>query len=204
MIKRCLLHIYNCLRPIIGENNKVLGISKRKILIRGNNNIIECYSRYIYSDVKIIMYGNNHHLLIEKDVIMKKGMFWFEDVGNMIIIRKKTSIEDAHFAACENGTSISIGEDCMLSSDIRIVTTDSHSIIDLSSGKRINPAKSIIIGNHVWIGTKVTINKGVSVGDNTVIASNSLVTKDLLPNSICGGIPARVLRQNIDWSRDRI
>lgn len=204
LYKRILVHIFNKVVRIRGRNNKIVGIARRNVLIRGNNNIIECHSLAIGEGVKIIMNGDNHHLHIEDNVTFKKGVCWFEDTGNKIIIRRNTTIEDAHLSACEKETSIVVGKDCMLSSDIRIATTDSHSIIDKNSKKRINHAKSIKIGNHVWIGTRVTINKGVIIGDNSVVASNSLVTKNVCGSSVFGGIPAVMLRNNIDWVRERI
>ena len=148
-----------------------------------------CGIRYAYY-VKLVL------LLIEKDVVMKRGCFWFEDVGNKIIVRKNTTIEEAHFAACENNTEIVLGKDCMLSSGIRIATTDSHSII--KDGNRINYAKSVIIGNHVWIGTRCAINKGVSIGEKSIIAAGSVVICNVPSGELWGGNPAKYIRK-IDY-----
>ncbi|XXQ68060.1 CatB-related O-acetyltransferase [Neisseriaceae bacterium B1] len=51
-----------------------------------------------------------------------------------------------------------------------------------------------IIGNDVWIGAKVCIVSGVKIGDGAVIAAGSVVTKDVPPYSIVGGVPAKVIR----------
>lgn len=50
------------------------------------------------------------------------------------------------------------------------------------------------IGNDVWIGSNVTIVNGVSIGDGAVIAANSVVTKDVPPYAIYGGVPAKLIR----------
>ena len=92
----------------------------------------------------------------------------------------------------------------MFSSLIEFRTGDSHSIIDVVSKKRINYAQDVIIGNHVWIGAHSKILKGVTIGDNSIIGTNSLVTKNILKNSIAAGIPAKVLKSNVDWLRARI
>ncbi|WP_429140932.1 acyltransferase [Aeromonas veronii] len=57
--------------------------------------------------------------------------------------------------------------------------------------------KPIIIGNNVYIGTGVTILPGVSIGDNVIVGAASVVTKDLEPNSVYAGIPAKKIK-NID------
>lgn len=53
------------------------------------------------------------------------------------------------------------------------------------------------IGNNVWIGDKVTILSGVTIGDGSVIAANAVVTKDIPPYSVFGGIPAKQFKTYI-------
>lgn len=52
----------------------------------------------------------------------------------------------------------------------------------------------ITIGNDVWIGNDVVLKGNISIGDGAVICSNSVVTKDIPPYTICGGIPAKVIK----------
>lgn len=54
--------------------------------------------------------------------------------------------------------------------------------------------EKIFIGNDVWIGSKSTIMNGVNIGDGAIIAYGAVVTKDVLPYSIVGGIPAKHLK----------
>ncbi len=89
---------------------------------------------------------------------------------------------------------IAIGEDCAVSHDFTIMDSDAH---ELNGSRNTNP---IHIGNHVWIGTRVTILNGVSVGDGAVIAAGALVTKDVPPRTLVGGVPARVLKENVEWN----
>lgn len=53
----------------------------------------------------------------------------------------------------------------------------------------------IRIGQNVWIGNKVTITKGINIGDNSVVAANAVVTKDVEPNVVVGGVPARIIKK---------
>jgi acetyltransferase-like isoleucine patch superfamily enzyme len=50
------------------------------------------------------------------------------------------------------------------------------------------------VGNNVWIGYGACILRGVTVGDNAVIGTNAVVTRDVPPNAVVAGVPARVLR----------
>lgn len=54
--------------------------------------------------------------------------------------------------------------------------------------------KEIIIGNDVWIGSNVVLSGGIEVGDGAIIAANSIVTKSVLPYTIVGGNPAKMIR----------
>lgn len=90
---------------------------------------------------------------------------------------------------------ISIGHNVAIGENFTIWDTDAHTII----GKEDEITKPIVIGNHVWIGTNVTILKGVTIGDGAVIAAGSVVTRDIPSKSLAGGVPAKIIKQNIEW-----
>lgn len=56
----------------------------------------------------------------------------------------------------------------------------------------------IEIGNDVWIGCNVTIVRGVKIGDGAIIAAGSVVTKDVQPYTIVGGVPAKFIKHRFD------
>ena len=93
----------------------------------------------------------------------------------------------------------------MFSNKIQLRTSDSHSILD-GNAKRINPGGDIEIGNHVWIGNEVVVLKGSVIPENCIVGARSIVTSSLraTPNSMIAGIPAKVLKTNINWKRERI
>ena len=56
----------------------------------------------------------------------------------------------------------------------------------------------IVIGNDVWIGYEAVILSGVTVGDGAIIGSRAVVTKDVPPYTIVGGVPAKTIRRRFD------
>ena len=77
---------------------------------------------------------------------------------------------------------------------------------------------NIVIGNDVWIGYEAVIFAGVTIGDGAIIGTRAVVTKDVPPYTIVGGIPAKPIRKRFsenvintlleikwwDWSREKI
>ncbi len=61
-----------------------------------------------------------------------------------------------------------------------------------------NPNISVIIGNDVWIGNDVTIMGGVKIGDGAIVGTKALITKDVEPYSIVGGVPAKFIKNRFD------
>lgn len=95
------------------------------------------------------------------------------------------------------GDVIEIGEDATIGRDVCIRSYDGHTLEE--EGYKISAP--IRIGKHVWIGQGATILKGVKVGDGAIIASGALVTKDVPAGSLVGGVPAKVIKDNIKWHR---
>ena len=128
---------------------------------------------------------------------------WIEDDGGQIHIGCFSTMEGGHFASTE-GKTISIGKDCMFSNQIVIRNGDSHAIYDKDSNLRINSSESIFIGNHVWLGAEAKILKGSIIGDNCIVGTGAIVTGHFTDtHSIYAGIPARKIKENIFWKRER-
>lgn len=91
--------------------------------------------------------------------------------------------------------AITIGYDVAIAENVVIRDSDNHEIKD---GKHVR-TQPVVIGNHVWIGMNSIILKGVTLGDGCIVAAGSVVTRSFPQNSLIGGVPARILKENIQW-----
>lgn len=89
---------------------------------------------------------------------------------------------------------VEFGDNCMLAPGVHIYTA-THPIDHVERSNGPEYGKPIKIGNNVWLGGSSVINPGVTIGDNVVVASGAVVTKDVPPNVIVGGNPARIIKE---------
>lgn len=87
---------------------------------------------------------------------------------------------------------LDIGDDVMIGPNVSLITSGHP--IEPSQRRNGVIAKPIVIGKNVWIAAGATIIGGVTVGENSVVAAGSVVTRDVPPNTLVGGNPARVIR----------
>ena len=89
---------------------------------------------------------------------------------------------------------VTFGDDCFVGPNVGIYTA-CHSTNPIERNTRMEWAKSVNIGNNVWIGGSVTILPGITIGDNCTIGAGSVVTRDIPANSIAVGNPAKVIKK---------
>lgn len=165
----------------------------------GNNNIVEIPKRTFCPDLRIILKGNNNKVKVgnnclfqQTNTIYVQGDGNRVEAGDDVIFGRNVSIVLAE------GTKCSIGSGCRFANGVRIRTSDQHFIFD-ESGERINQAKDVCIGEHVWLGDSVIVMKGVTIGEGSVVGMDSMVTKNIPTQSVAVGKPAKVIRSNISW-----
>lgn len=123
------------------------------------------------------------------------------EVGSNLIVAQDFSSHSVSMDIQE-GKTIRIGKDCQFSSGIKLRTGDGHPIFT-SDNVVINRGKDIIVGDHVWVGQDVTLLKGAIIPDGSVVGIGSMVTKAFATdNVVIVGNPARIVKENIHWTRD--
>lgn len=95
-----------------------------------------------------------------------------------------------HSLTCMAAGGIIIDDGVMIGPNVRVVT-DNHDF----DNRMVLRCKPVHICSNAWIGVGVIILPGVTVGENAVIAAGAVVTKDVAPNTIVGGNPAKFIKQ---------
>jgi acetyltransferase-like isoleucine patch superfamily enzyme len=103
-----------------------------------------------------------------------------------------------HACSLVASVSVRIGNHCLLAGGVQIYDYDGHPVdAERRRAKEPTPPEAIrpvVIGDDVWIGTNAFILKGVTVGPRSVIAAGSVVTRDVPPDVVVAGNPARVVK----------
>ena len=203
-----LLNLRNKAKSIGGKRNRIVnqGLGWMKKDIIGNDNVVEVRKGCFLHGTKIHIRGNNNRIVFDENCnVGKKSSFWMEGNNISIFIGAGTTFTHTiHFCAQEDGVSIEVGKDCMFSNNITVRTSDSHPIYDLQTGERINEAKDVVIGNHVWIAPNTKIMKGAKIDDGVIVGSDTMVNRQVPENSLAVGHPAKIVKQDIKWTRERL
>jgi acetyltransferase-like isoleucine patch superfamily enzyme len=149
----------------------------------------------------------NPALEIGNDVSVYAGCSFAIGVNGRCSVGDFTLLNGALVMAEEE---ITIGKHCLISWNVGLADSDFHPIepalriqdsIALSCYYPDKPPRPTIetrpihIGDNVWIGMNAVVLKGVTIGDNSIVAAGSIVTKDVPPNTIVAGNPARIVKE---------
>lgn len=177
---------------------------KINIKFRGKNNQVLVDPDAKINRLDLVFDCDNGTLLIGPST--KRGFHFNIRVGQDATVRigKDVTTTGRCLISAVEGVTVSLGDDVMIASGNQIRADDGHAIFDVKSGNRINPAKDISVGNHVWIGAQATLLAGATIGDGSVIGFGSLVNGKIPNNVIAVGTPARVVRKDIAWERPHL
>jgi len=113
------------------------------------------------------------------------------DYGYRILVGTRTFVNYGLVAL--DVASIAIGDDVQIGPNVQLLTP-THPVDPETRRAKWEAAEPIAIGGNVWLGGGVIVLPGVTIGENTVVGAGSIVTRDLPPNVVAAGNPARVVR----------
>jgi acetyltransferase-like isoleucine patch superfamily enzyme len=171
---------------------------RNKFKVKGKHNILISPSAKL-RNCRIRIAGEGNQLIIGDNVRLRGVHIELDGQDCQLRIEENCVIgAGCYLSSREKKTSLVLGQGCMLSRNVKIMTSDGHDIS--KHNQRINVAQSIHIGSRVWLTDNVTVLKGVTIGDGSVVGINSTLTKNVPNNAIAAGNPAKVVASDISWS----
>jgi acetyltransferase-like isoleucine patch superfamily enzyme len=174
-------------KVFIGKNTKILNLAN---IVFGRNVTIGSHCQIDgYASEKILL-GDCVKIGCYSKLLSTSH---FSKFGKGLKMGNNSAIGDfTHFGA---PGGIEIGNDVIMGSYISF-HSENHNFLDTTKLIREQgvTSKGIVLGNNIWVGAKVTFLDGCQVGDNSVVAAGAVVNGIYPPNSIIGGVPAKVLK----------
>lgn len=172
----------------------------------------------------ILFTGNNNKVVMHENTVMREGSIRmghgcsFVSGANVRLMHiEVVATRDGHVTIGERSGftwqtkvfllepgRITLGAGCLIAGETLLTNSDMHSIIEIETGARINPAEDITLGARVWLGAGASLMKGCVIGAGSIIGYGSLVTGHIPENCMAAGVPAKVIRTGISWRFDLI
>lgn len=135
-----------------------------------------------------------------------KDYFLFVGENALCVLGNMASMATGAKLICTE--KIVLGDYARFGSESQIIDTNFHDLIDTQTGEKLEKTAPIFVGSYNFASNRVSILKGTQTPNFCTIASNSLCTKDykiLGENILIGGVPAKLLRNNIsrDWQGEK-
>lgn len=160
----------------------------------GKDLIIEDYAEINARSARKIILGNR--VTIGKYAIIRPGNLYGGEMGEGLKIGDHSNIGPYSYIGCSG--YIEIGNQVMISPRVSIyaenhVFDDASRTIKSQGVKR----KKVVIEDDCWIAANSIILAGVTIGKGSVVAAGSVVTSDVPPYSVVGGVPARLIKKRL-------
>ena len=131
------------------------------------------------------------------NIDVEPGAYFF--TGGAISIGSRSGIgRSAYISAIAGGGEIILGSNIMMAPEVVILTSmHNHADTSIPMNRQGHHLAKVVIEDDVWIGYRAMILPGVTVGKGSIIGAGAVVTKDVPPYSVVGGVPARIIKSRI-------
>lgn len=206
-LRRLLKTLHPSNRLSIAPGNELrIGADRlrTRVVVQGTGNFVFIDPTVRMRGARIDIHGNGNRLSIGSGALLHGNRIECFGDANTVEIGQDTELNGGLVAA-HWGTRVQIGSSCLFAQETDVRTSDSHSILD-GTGQRINQDRDVSIGSRVWLARGASVGKGAVIPDDVVVAAKALVTqgRPVPPNSVIGGVPARVIRRGVTWSTQRL
>lgn len=174
--------------------NRLANFVIKLILRADKEHLSDLYNKTLASNAKMRYENYRKRYTIANSFRFNGYSIRFYGNGD-IICGENSYIGEYSTLQVSEGYKINIGSNCSISHNVRMYTSSNVANQDFNSNEKETEYGDIIIDDAVWIGVNVFIKQGVHIGENSVIAANSVVNKNVPPNSIFGGVPAKLIKQ---------
>ena len=182
---------------VIGAENLTMQNSDIRFNGTGNILVVEKGIKLVGSNIKffasnsvIYLSSNSHNYMLDITVHNNSAVF----------IGKNNYFNGALHATVSEQKNLFIGDEGLFAFGIWIRTADAHLVYSTQTKQRVNPSKSVFIGDHVWVGQDAFVLKGSRVASGSIIGAASVcVGKHINSNESWAGNPARKICADVFW-----
>lgn len=175
------------------------------------NPVLEYFSWIIMKIKYQLKYWGKHLRIGYKSKVYNVQFGRYNWIVNDVIIENSSLGDFSYVSSNSVILEAQIGKFCSIGPNVRIApgkhpthtivsthpaifSNPSYSLKNFSKIDRHNPNRKVVIGNDVWICANAVIADGVTIGDGAIIGANCVVTKNVEPYSIVGGLPGKHIR----------
>jgi maltose O-acetyltransferase len=136
---------------------------------------------------RLVLGSCGRHVFFDRKVYVKYP--WLVSIGSSVSVNRGVEF----YPDLGSRAGVSIGSDVYLAPHVRFHASG-HDLEELER----HIGSPIVVGDGCWLGSGVLVMPGATIGANSVVGAGSVVTRDIPPNSIAVGAPARVIRSRVD------
>lgn len=189
------------------EHNRVEGdpeIINSTISFKGTNNVLYCEGNVKLIGANFSFEGNNSLVYLSSAQHSQYSFNLIIYNDSTFFIGRENNMSSPININIQENQNVIIGAGGSISSGVNIRTADIHPIYDNQSKKRINFAKSVFIGDHVWIGHLAYISRGVKIGSGAIVENYSFIPHNskIYSNSLVVGNPAKIEKTNVFYTKE--
>ncbi len=189
------------------QDNKIIGgenieFNNSEIKFAGMGNILFCEENVKLSGAQLKFLGdgciiylssNSHYYYLDVSVYKNSAFF----------MGKNNYLNGSLYAIASEQKNIIIGNDNLFSNGVCLRTADPHLIYSAETKKRINPSKSVFIGDHVWLGQGAMLLKGSRIASGSIVGAMAVCSGKKIPSCTSwAGNPVKQVAQGIFWSKE--